>query len=290
MGEASWAAVEGAAETIEENWLFRLVRGRFRSARSGREHAFYVVELADAVHVIAETRDRRVVLVRQFRAGSGRDGHETPGGLVEPGEDPLEAGARELLEETGYAGDPPVLVSTCWANPSLLTSRITTIWIANARKVAEVKPDENEELEVVLVPRSAIPRWIREGRIGHALCVQGLLAWMVGELPNAPWPLPRRGPRGVALRGLMLTVLYVGLLIAGLRLERWIAGPLLGGTIAYGAWWLVSRMDPMRDALLLRGARLGPRHLLLRGLATATIAAALMIVVVTVWQVAQRLR
>lgn len=288
MAEASWTRIDGSSETIEENWLLRLVRERFRSRRSGKEHDFYVVELADAVHVIALTPDRRLVLVRQFRAGSGLDGYETPGGLVEPGEDPLEAGARELREETGYAGDPPVLVSQCWANPSLVTSRITTILIENARQVAEVAHDPGEELEVALVPFSAVPRWIREGRIGHALCVQGLLAWMVADLPNSPWPLARRERRGVALRGLMILVLYIALLAAGLRMDRWIAGPLLGATAAYGAWWLISRLDPMRDAVLLRGARLGPRHLVLRALAASALAIVMLIAAVTVWQVAAR--
>ncbi len=95
------------------------------------------MHLADAVSVIALTPDRQVVLVRQFRAGSGRDSLETPGGLLDPGEDPLAAGARELLEETGYAGDPPELLGTVWSNPSIMTSRTTTIVVANARRVAE---------------------------------------------------------------------------------------------------------------------------------------------------------
>ena len=94
---------------------------------SGLAHDFYVLHLADAVSVVATTADGRLILVRQFRAGSGRDSLETPGGLLNPGEDPLAAGARELLEETGYAGDPPRSLGTVWSNPSLMTSKITTI-------------------------------------------------------------------------------------------------------------------------------------------------------------------
>jgi 8-oxo-dGTP pyrophosphatase MutT (NUDIX family) len=178
--EASWSRVPDSAAdvTIEENWLFRLRRERFRSRRSGKAHDFFVMHLADAVHVIAETPDRRLVLVRQFRAGSGRDSLEPPGGLLEPGEDPRAAGARELLEETGYAGDPAVLVGSAWSNPSITTSRINTVYIANARKVSEPKPEANEEVTIELVPARAIPRLIRQGKIDHALAVLGLLWWM----------------------------------------------------------------------------------------------------------------
>src|SRR3954453_24100190 len=119
LPETSWSREDdGAADvTLEENWLFRLRRERFRSRISDRTHDYYVMHLADAVHAIALTPDDRIVLVRQFRAGSRHDSLELPGGLLEAGEDPREAGARELLEETGYAGDSPVLLGTVWSNP-----------------------------------------------------------------------------------------------------------------------------------------------------------------------------
>jgi ADP-ribose pyrophosphatase len=194
MLEASWVRAGDGGQTIEENWLFHLRRERFRSRLSGRSHDYYVMHLPDAVHVIALTPDRRLVLVRQFRAGSGRDSLETPGGLVEPGEDPLVAGVRELREETGYEGDPPILLGTVWAVPSILTSRITTILVTNARRVGEVTLDHSEEVSVELVPALEILQMIRDGRIDHALVVMGLLWWLVAELPGplALSPRPRK--------------------------------------------------------------------------------------------------
>ena len=182
----SWVRVgQGRHDvTIEENWLFRLRKERFQSRQSGKVHDYYVAHLADAVHVIALTPDDQVLLVRQFRAGSGADSLEIPGGLVDPGEDPCTAGARELLEETGHAGDPPEFLSTVWSNPSLLTSRISTIVIRNARPVAEPDPDHNEELKIERAPAREIPRLIREGRIDHALVVAGLLWWLGTRTPG----------------------------------------------------------------------------------------------------------
>jgi 8-oxo-dGTP pyrophosphatase MutT (NUDIX family) len=183
VSEPSWVRVPDAEgdRTLEENWLFCLRRERFRSRLSGKLHDYFVMHLADAVNVIALTTDRRLVMVRQFRAGSGRDSLEPPGGLLDPGEDPLAAGARELCEETGYAGDPPVLVGTVWSNPSIMTSRFTTILIANARPVAEPTLDHGEEVTIVLVPAEEILPMIRDGRIDHGLSVCGLLWWLLGD-------------------------------------------------------------------------------------------------------------
>ncbi len=189
MTEPSWIRDGESDRTLEENWLFRLRRERYQSRASGRSHEFYVLHLADAVHVVALTTDRRVVLVRQFRAGSASDSLETPGGLLDPGEDAREAGARELLEETGYAGDPPVLLGALWSVPSLLTSKIATVVVTNARRVAEPRLDPGEEVEVVLAPAVEVPAMIRRGEIDHALVVVGLLWWLADERSgNAPAP------------------------------------------------------------------------------------------------------
>ncbi len=178
----SWIPAGGLHDqTLAETWLFRLRRERFRSVRTGQVHDYFVTHLADGVHTIAVTPDDRVVLVRQFRAGSRRDSLETPGGLLEPGEDAGEAGARELLEETGYAGDPPESLGILRPNPALLTMAISTVVIRNARRVAEPRPDASEELAVVLVPATEIPALIRDGRIDHAVCVAGLLLWLAGR-------------------------------------------------------------------------------------------------------------
>jgi len=184
--QPSWARTAGGThdQLLEENWLFRLRKERFESRHTGQVHDYYVLDLADAVHVVALTPDGEVLLVRQFRAGSGRDSLEIPGGLVDPGEDPCTAGARELLEETGYAGDPPVLLGTLWSNPSLLTSRISTIVIPNARLVAAPDPDQHEELTIERVPADEIPRLIREGQIDNALVVAGLLWWLGTKSPG----------------------------------------------------------------------------------------------------------
>ncbi len=182
----SWVSDgDGAHDrTLVENWLFQLRSERFRSRLSGKSHEFYVAHLASGVHVVSVTPERQVVMVRQFRAGSRRDSLETPGGLFEEGEDPCAAGTRELLKETGNAGGPPVLLGTLWPNPALLSMRISTIVVPNARPVAQPHLDPSEELAIEFVPADKIPSLIRTGQIDHAVCVAGLLWWLYLDCPD----------------------------------------------------------------------------------------------------------
>ena len=179
--EASWISVDDGKhdETLVETWLLRMRRERFQSRKSGKTHDFYVTHLANGVHAIALTSDQQVVMVRQFRAGSRRDSLETPGGLLDASEDPCTAGARELLEETGYAGDPPELLGTIWPIPALLSMRISSVVIRNAHLIAEPHLDPNEEVALELVPVGDIPALIKSGRIDHGVCVAGLLWWLM---------------------------------------------------------------------------------------------------------------
>jgi ADP-ribose pyrophosphatase len=55
-----------------------------------------------AAGVIAITKDRKIIIARQFRPGPERIFDEIPGGYVDTDEDPEMAARRELIEETGY--------------------------------------------------------------------------------------------------------------------------------------------------------------------------------------------
>ena len=61
-----------------------------------------ILEFSDWACVFALTKQQEVLLIRLYRHGVGKIIWEIPGGVIDPGETPLEAIRRELLEETGY--------------------------------------------------------------------------------------------------------------------------------------------------------------------------------------------
>lgn len=115
------------------------------------------------VAIVALTEDDQVVLARQYRPGPGRLLDELPGGAVNEGEDVLDAGARELLEETGYTGDIE-LAGTSWLASGSRTQRFATV-VRRARRVADPKPDPGEFCQVVLISLDAFREHLRSGQL-----------------------------------------------------------------------------------------------------------------------------
>jgi len=141
------------------------------SPRTGAEHDFYTIESRDWINIIPLTADHRVVMIRQYRHGSREVTLEIPGGLMDPGDTPEKAAARELLEETGYHGEDWIKIGEVNPNPALFNNRCHTFLAQNVKKVHDPMPDQTEDIEVVLIPLSDIPELIRKGEIDHAMVI-----------------------------------------------------------------------------------------------------------------------
>jgi len=151
--------------------VFTLREERYRSSRTGQEHDFYLIDSPDWVNVIPLTKDGQVILVKQYRFGTQDFSLEIPGGMLDSGDTPADAASRELLEETGYTGDEPILLGMVHPNPAIHTNRCYTYLIKNATFTNLPRQDSTEDVEVQSVPISEIPQLIRDGKITHALVI-----------------------------------------------------------------------------------------------------------------------
>jgi len=131
----------------------------------GEETDFYIKRegLGMAVCALALTVDQEVILARQFRPGPGEILLELPGGGLDEGEAAEVAIARELLEETGYAGDVEHVVDSL--DDAYSTTRRSCFVVTNCRKIAEPQHTTTEQTEVVLLPLDAFRHHLRSGQL-----------------------------------------------------------------------------------------------------------------------------
>ncbi len=160
--------------TLFESAPFRLREDRLVSPRTGDEFPCYVMECADWVNVVALTDDDQIVLVRQYRFGRETFTLEIPGGVVEEGEEPATAAARELREETGYACETIEPLGWHEPNPAIQSNRVHSFVATGCHRVGDLQPDEGEDLEVVKIPVSALDEALRSGEIRHSLALAAL--------------------------------------------------------------------------------------------------------------------
>jgi 8-oxo-dGTP pyrophosphatase MutT (NUDIX family) len=161
-------------ETLHENRIFRVSRSRARSPRTGEVMPFFRIDSVDWVHVVPITRDGHVVMVRQWRHGVRETTLEIPGGMVDPGETPAQAAARELLEETGYRASRVDPLGVLSPNPALFGNGLHTFVARDVERVAEIRNEGAEETAVELVALADLPKLLTDGSIRHALVVAGL--------------------------------------------------------------------------------------------------------------------
>lgn len=118
--------------------------------------------------VYGEDRDK-LVLVRQFRYPLNEYIYEFPAGLVEEGEDPGEAGVREIYEETGLEFQP-VNAGNAFTKAYFTTVGMTdeccaTVYGYCSGTPTNVNQETTEDIEIVLADREECKRILREENV-----------------------------------------------------------------------------------------------------------------------------
>lgn len=157
-----------------------------RQRADGPSHDFVVLRAPDWVNVLPITPQGQVVLIRQWRQGSRAPSLEIPGGIVDPGESPQEAGARELLEETGYVADRLVHQGQVNPNPAFFDNTCHTFLALEAVPRSAPRPDDGERIEVLTRPLADLPGLVADGTINHSLVLAALCFFWLGR----GWPPP----------------------------------------------------------------------------------------------------
>lgn len=164
-----WKKIES-----EDGGNFRIFRARWdtsESPRTGNRHRFVVLESPDWINIIPLTPEGKVVFVEQYRHGDETITLEVPGGMVDPGETPMQAALRELREETGYESDGTVHLGSVAPNPAFLNNRCHSFVTFNAHQVTTQAFDGTEDIALHEIPLANVPELIYTGKITHSLTI-----------------------------------------------------------------------------------------------------------------------
>lgn len=152
--------------TQEYKYKGKIINLRFDTALlpDGRECLREVVEHNGGVTVAAVNENKEVYLVEQFRYPYREVIIEAPAGKLEKGEDPFEAGKRELLEETGAVAEKYYDLGVFYPSPGYC-GEIIHLYAATGLKMSEQNLDEDEFLNVKKISLDEAVDMVLQGKI-----------------------------------------------------------------------------------------------------------------------------
>ena len=115
----------------------------FAELPDGRRRYYDIVRHGPGVVILPVTDEGKILFVRQYRVGSAGELLELPAGMVDDGEDPDPAAARELREETGYEAGEIIRLGGYYASAGYC-SEYMHAYLARDLKWNPLPQDEDE--------------------------------------------------------------------------------------------------------------------------------------------------
>ncbi|MFC6885182.1 MULTISPECIES: NUDIX hydrolase [Actinomadura] len=179
--------LHGERSVYESPWMN--VRLADVELPDGRRFDHHLLRVRPAAGVAAIDAEDRALLIWRHRFITDRWGWEIPGGRVEEGEDPAEAAARELVEETGFRAGPVSHVLDVRPSPGLHDGVHHIFRAEGAERIGEPTDVEAERIE--WVPLADVPELAARGEIGSGASLSGLL-FLASRLSPCAAPAPAR--------------------------------------------------------------------------------------------------
>ncbi len=164
---------QGEAEVLSSKMVFESSAFKVFTDQvvepGGREARRDVVRHNGSVVVLAiddskSKKDPMLVMERQYRHAAGQYLWEIPAGKIDDGEKRLPAAKRELLEETGYTAKRWSKLVRYYPSPGFVGEWMQ-IFLAEGLTAGDATPEEDEEIELFLMPLSEVLKMIDKGDI-----------------------------------------------------------------------------------------------------------------------------
>jgi len=135
-----------------------------------------IVQHAGSAVMMAVDAKKRILLVRQYRLPARAYLWELPAGRMDPGETPLGAAKRELIEETGCRARKWSKLGRMFASPGYV-AEVMHLFLAEGLTVGEAQPMEDERIESRWFTPKEIAAMIQAGKIIDAKTIVAFQHW-----------------------------------------------------------------------------------------------------------------
>lgn len=140
----------------------------------GRTRDFDLVEHGDSVTILPVDAEGNIYFVNQHRIGSEGELLELPAGVLDDGEEPLTSAKREIREEIGLAAKKFRELGSFYLAPGY-TDEYMTVYLATELYESPLDPDDDEFLDVVILPTKEVYRMALAGEFKDGKTLAALM-------------------------------------------------------------------------------------------------------------------
>lgn len=175
-----------SSQTIYEGKIFGIRRDEViepSGVRATRE----VITHPGSVVVLPVLPDGRILMIRQYRHATRQYLWELVAGRIDAGENPLQAAARELIEETGYRAKKFRIFLDIFPTPGFLEERMF-ILLAEGLIAGAAEPEDDEKIISRVYNRKKLEEMIHTGKLRDAKSIAGILYYFRFLAPEQRQP------------------------------------------------------------------------------------------------------
>lgn len=152
-------------EDISPSPWFPLYKHKVKLPNGKVVEDYYLSKVGNVAMIVPITTKKEIVFVRQYKHGAGEVIIELPAGRIKTGHEPVETAKIELEEETGYCSNELTYLGTIFGEPSKDTFKVYGYLTKNLSLKHLQKFDENEDIEVILIPANKVDDKIKNSEI-----------------------------------------------------------------------------------------------------------------------------
>lgn len=164
-------------EIIYKGHVVTLVRDKVLCP-NGQEAYREIVQHNGGAAILCITKDKKIILIRQFRYAYDEVIYEIPAGKLEIGENPKDAALREFEEETGNKAKDIEFLTVIYPTCGYDTEKIYLYLVQDFEKT-ETHFDEDEVIETEYVDYDRVLEMIDKGEIKDAKTICAIMAYQI---------------------------------------------------------------------------------------------------------------